>query len=164
MISPDGIKKRNEFPQLLMACDTNKDNKLNLAEVTSKICSMSSDEFIAMDTDKNLFLEKNELIRKEEKDSKINLNSIKNLPPVMHIALIFSICDTNQNIKLTTQEAVKCKLNMNVFTKYDYDESNTLDRNDIDKAYIYSEFKMLDTNANNAIDIKELNTNYFIGF
>lgn len=30
MISPNGIRKQNELPELLLACDTNKDNKLNL--------------------------------------------------------------------------------------------------------------------------------------
>lgn len=127
---------------------------------------MSSDKFIAMDTDKNSFLGKSELIqeKKRKENSQIDLNDIKHLPPQMHIALIFSICDTNQNMKLTTQEAVECKLNMNVFTKYDYDKSNTIEENDIDKVYISGEFKRLDTDVNNVIDIEELNSDYFIGF
>ena len=166
MISPNGIRKRNELPDLLMACDTNKDDKLNLIEATSSKCSMNSDTFIEMDKDKNSFLEKNELkqMNQRNEDPKIDLNNIKDLPPEMHISLIFSMCDTNQNMKFTTQEAVECKLNMSIFTKYDYDKSNTIEENDIDKVYMYGEFKRLDTNANNAIDLKELNSSYLLSF
>ena len=166
MISPDGMKKRNEFPDLLMACDTNKDDKLDLIEATSRKCSLNSDTFIEMDKDKNSFLDKSELVQMNQRkeDPKINLNDIKHLPPEMHISMIFSICDTNQNIKLTTQEAVECKLDMSIFTKYDYDKSNTIEENDIDKVYIAAEFKRLDTNANNAIDLKELNSSYLLSF
>lgn len=166
MMHQDKRKEPNTLPDLLTRCDANKDNKLTLIEATSNKCRLSSDTFIAMDIDKNSFLEKDELaqMNRQKDEPKINLNDIKNLPPLMHISVIFSICDINQDIKLTTEEAVACKLNMNIFTKYDYDKSNTIEENDIDKVNIYAQFKRLDTNSNNAIDKKELNSDYFIGF
>ena len=139
-------------------CDSNNDEKLTLVEATSKWCHITSDTFARLDTDKNNYLAKSELSKMYDENTKprrMPFKIMKEMPPEAQIHIAFGQCDEDRNRKMSIDEAKKCELPMEIFEKFDYDKSNSIEQNDLEMMEKQREFKMVDMNSNNKIDPKE---------
>ena len=139
-------------------CDSNHDQQLTLVEATSKWCNITSNDFLRLDIDKNSLLSKIEFMKiyKEHTQTKgLPLKKMKNMPPDIKISIAFHQCDENKDGKLSKDETGTCGLPADLFEKYDYDASGTIEQNDMEMLQKKREFKMVDMNHDNAIDPKE---------
>jgi len=150
--------KDEETNHQFKKCDSNNDQKLTLVESTSKWCHITSDEFSRFDTDNNNYLVKNELSKmydENTKPSKISFKIMKNMPSEVQISIAFGRCDEDKNAKMSRDEAKACELPMETFEKFDYDKSNTIEKNDLEMMQKRREFEIVDMNSNDKIEPKE---------
>ena len=140
-------------------CDSNNDQQLTLVEATSLRCRhISSDTFIRLNTDKNKYLTKRELSKMYDESvepRRMPFRIMKEMPPEAQIQIAFGECDEDKNRKMSIDEAKACELSMEIFEKFDYDTSNTIEQNDLEMIQKKAEFKMVDMNSNNKIELKE---------
>ena len=151
--------KKERMEHQFKECDSDKNQKLTLVEATSKWCQIvSSDSFSRLDTDENSYLTKSELFKmydEHRRPSKMPFKIMKEMPPEAQIHIAFGQCDEDRNGKMSKAEAKSCELSMEIFEKFDYDKSNTIEQNDLEMMEQEAEFKMVDMNSNNKIDPKE---------
>ena len=139
-------------------CDSNHDQQLTLVEATSKWCNITSNDFLRLDVDKNSLLSKIEFMEIYKEHTRIKglpLKKMKNMPPDIKISIAFHQCDENKDGTLSKDETGTCGLPADLFEKYDYDASGTIEQNDMEMLQKKREFKMVDMNHDNAIDPKE---------
>ncbi|HIP51260.1 MAG TPA: hypothetical protein EYG94_04145 [Campylobacterales bacterium] len=137
-------------------CDNNSDKKLNLVEATSRICMLPSDEFIKLDKDNNKYLSKSEMLKRyTEINKRVPMKISKKMPPIVQISIAFGQCDEDKDKKISKEEAESCSLPMETFEKFDSDNSNTIEQNDMKNIQAVEEFDMVDMNSNKKIEPKE---------
>jgi len=155
---PPKIDKAMGIEHKLKECDGNGDKQLTLVEATSMWCHISSDTFSELDTNGDKLLVKSELtgmFDQRIEPQKFSFKIMKNMPPAAQIHVALGQCDGDKNGKLSREEAKKCELSMEVFEKFDYDKSDTIEANDLEIQRKKREFEMVDMNSDNKIDIKE---------
>ena len=151
------VDKDAELEYRLKQCDSNNDQQLTLVEATSMWCHISSDIFIDLDKDSNKYLVKSELKGMFDRGSepRISFKIMKDMPPEAQIYIAFVQCDKDKNSQLSREEAKACELSMEVFERFDYDKSDTIEPNDFEVQRKKREFEMVDMNSDNKIDAKE---------
>jgi Ca2+-binding EF-hand superfamily protein len=150
--------KDEEIDHKFKECDSNKDDQLTLVESTSKWCHISSDTFIRLNTDNNEYLAKSEFYKMYDENIeplRIPFKIMKEMPPEAQIHIAFGQCDEDKNGKMSRDEAKACELPMEIFEKFDYDTSDTIEQNDLEMIQKRAEFEMVDMNSNNKIEPKE---------
>ena len=150
--------KKEEIEYDFKKCDSNSDNNLTLVEATSKWCHLTSDDFIELDRDKNNYLDKREfsqMYAEDVKPPKMPFKIMKDMPPEAKIHIAFAQCDEDENRKMSRDEAKKCEISMEIFNRFDYDKSNTIEQNDLETMQRHREFERVDMNSDKKIDQKE---------
>ena len=158
------------FKETLTLCDKNKDGQLTLVEFTSNQCHMSSDMFLNYSTSYQKSFEIAKVTKLPSRPSvgrgedKLDINAMDGLPKEAQIGILFSMCDTNKDMRLIVEEAQNCKLNMEIFDTFDYDKSASIDKNDIAMISKIEEFNRVDLNQNKKIDLEEFSKSQRRGF
>jgi len=150
--------KDKEINHKFKECDSNNDQQLTLVEATSQWCQLTSDAFNRLDTNNNNYLVKSELSKIYDENTnppKISFKNMKDMPPEVQILIAFRQCDEDKNTKMSRDEAKACELSMETFDKFDYDKSNSIEKNDLEMIQKRREFEMVDMNSNNKIELKE---------
>ncbi len=152
-------ERKIELEERFKRCDSDNDDKLSLVEATSMFCNMQSNEFIRMDTNNNKYLTKSEIKKMYEEEmngaDRVPVKISKEMPPIIQISIALNQCDENKDRKLTKDEAETCELPIKTFEKFDYDESNTIEENDMKMIQTVEEFNILDRNKNKKLEAKE---------
>ncbi len=155
-ISTISTNQEMEQEERFKHCDSNSDNKLNLVEATSLFCTMTSDEFIKLDSDHNNYIDPTE-IKKMYEEASLNtpVKIVKEMPPIVQISIALNQCDEDKNRILTKDEAELCELPMATFEKYDFDKSNSVEDNDMKMAQNIEAFNQVDINGNQKLEAEE---------
>ena len=160
----------DSFKDTLTLCDKNKDGQLTLVEFTSNQCHMSSDMFLNYSASYQKSFEIAKVTKLPPRlsigrdEDKLDINAMDGLPKEAQVGILFSMCDTNKDMRLIVEEAQNCKLNMEIFDTFDYDKSTSIDKNDIAMISREEEFNRVDLNQNKKIDLEEFSKSQRRGF
>lgn len=149
---------KDEVDHMFLDCDKDRDKHLNLIEATSKWCHLTSNDFLRLDKDKDKLLNKEELSKMfapRANPKKFIFKNLKNMPDDIKMNIAFHQCDSNKDGIFTQNEAKKCEFPMNIFKKFDYDKSKTIEQSDVDLIRKHREFERVDMNSDKKIDKDE---------
>ena len=150
------------FKEHLNDCDSNKDKYISLVELTSHKCYMTSEVFLQYSANPKESFKISEVtqapyssLSKEKNNFKQNMLKIDSLPKEIQIGFLFSMCDVNNDMKLTIQEAQDSNVSIEVFDNLDYDKNSVIEKSDVDMIYTIGKFHKADSNHNKKIELNE---------
>jgi len=161
----DIFRKSEPLKEIMQFCDINRDNKLTLAEVTSRKCFfyyMNSEEFLKIDINKDGYLTNKEILKAQEnykkkkvKKVKFNISDREKAPKFVIISDIAYLCNSDKNSFIDKKEAIECEVPLKLFNTLDTNKNGILDDSDYKQMMINRSFEQRDLNKDNMLDFKE---------